>query len=73
MKHGVLDEASLNVMHGLNHERWQPFMDVMDYVMYRLGKKGNGLQLFYRCLRDTQYQHPSFREMVMELDRAGSY
>ena len=34
MKHGVLDEASLHVMHGLRHGRW-PFMDVMDYVMYR--------------------------------------
>ena len=74
MKHGVLDEASLHVMHGLRrHGRWQSFMDVMHYVMYRLGKKDNGLQLFYCCLRDTQYKHPSFGETVMELDRAGSY
>ena len=26
----------------------------LHYVMYRLGKKENGLQIFYRCLRETQ-------------------
>ena len=70
MKHGVLDEASLHVMHGLMHG-WWPFMDVMDYVMYRLGKKENGLQIFYHCLREMQYVHSSFRKIVGELETEG--
>ena len=70
MKHGVLDEASLHVMYGLRHGRW-PFMDVMDYVMYRLGKKENGLQILYHCLREIQYTHPLWRMVVEELKREG--
>ena len=70
MKHGVLDEASLTVMHGLRHRR-HPIMDEMDYVMYRLGKKENGLQIFYHCLREIQYIHSSFRRIVRELEIEG--
>ena len=70
MEHGVLDEASLTVMHGLSHERW-PFMDVMDYVMYRLGKKENGLQIFYHSLRKIQYRYPSCRRIVRVLETEG--
>ena len=70
MKHGVLDEASLHVLHGLMYERW-PFMDVMHYVMYRLGKRENGLQIFYHCLREIQYIDSSFRRIVRELEREG--
>ena len=71
-KHDVLDEGSLHVMHGLRHgiRRWAT-VDAMDYVMYRLGKKENGLQIFYQCLREAQYTRPSFREMVVKLERAG--
>ena len=72
MKHGVLDEASLRVLYGLRHGRW-PFMDVMDYVMYRLGKKENGLQIHYHCLREIQYTHPLWRMVVEELEREGLY
>ena len=70
MKHGVLDEASLTVMHGLCHERF-PFMDAMHYVMYKLGKKENGLQIFYHCLREIQHIDPSFTRRVRELEREG--
>ena len=71
MKHGVLDEASLHVMHGLRDWR-RPIMDVMDYVMYRLGKKESGLQIFYHCLREAQYLDPSFREVTVKIERAGN-
>ena len=70
MKHGVLDEASLTVMHGLSHERW-PFVDAMHYLMYRLGKKENGLQIFYHSLREIQYTHPSCRRIVRVLETEG--
>ena len=70
MKHGVLDEVSLTVMHGLRHGR-RSFMDVMDYIMYRLGKKENGLQIFYQCLREIQNKHYLCRKIVRELERAG--
>ena len=70
MKHGVLDEASLHVMHGLSHERW-PFMDGMHYIMYKLGKKENGLQIFYHCLKEIQDIDPSFMRIVRELEKEG--
>ena len=70
MKHGVLDEASLTVMHGLRHGRL-PFMDEMHYVMYKLGKKENGLQIFYHSLREIQDIDPSFMTIVRELEREG--
>ena len=47
-------------------------MDVMDYVMYRLGKKESGLQIFYHCLREAQYLDPSFREVAVKIERAGN-
>ena len=47
-------------------------MDAMDYLMYRLGKKENGLQIFYRCLRDAQDRHPSFREILSLIEEAGA-
>ena len=68
MKHGVLDKASLHIMHNLRSGRCF-FMDAMDYVMYRLGKKENGLQIFYHCLRKMQFIHPSFRRIFRELER----
>ena len=77
MKHGVLDEASLTVMHGLRHETWPfmhgrlPFMDGMGYMMYKLGKKENGLQIFYHCLKEIQDIDPSFMRIVRELKREG--
>ena len=70
MKHGVLDEASLHVMHGLRHGRWS-CMDTIHYVMYRLGKKENGLHIFYHCLRKMQYIDPSFRRIVRKLETEG--
>ena len=70
MKHNVLDEASLTVMHGLMYGRWS-FMDAMNYMMYKLGKKENGLQIFYQCLRKMRCTHPSLRRIVRELETEG--
>ena len=62
--HGILlDESSLD-----------PPMETMDefhYVMYRLGKKENGLQIFYRCLRETQDEYPRHRLVADMIEREG--
>ena len=50
-KHGILLDES--IMYPL-----LPPMDALHYVMYRLGKKESGLQIFYRCLRETQDEYP---------------
>ena len=49
-KHGILLDES--IMSSLKSHRDR--IDELHYVMYRLGKKENGLQIFYRCLRETQ-------------------
>ena len=41
------------------------------YVMYRLGKKENGLQIFYRCLRETQDEFPDHRRVADRLEVIG--
>ena len=43
-------------------------IDELHYVMYRLGKTENGLQIFYRCLRETQDEFPGHRFVA---DRIG--
>ena len=70
MKHNVLDEASLTVMHGPMHGR-HSYIEAMHYVMYKLGKKENGLQIFYHCLRKMRYTHPSCGRIVRVLETEG--
>ena len=49
-EHGILLDES--IMPSLMYHMGR--IDEFHYVMYRLGKKENGLQIFYRCLRETQ-------------------
>ena len=46
-------------------------IDEFHYVMYRLGKKENGLQIFYRCLRETQDEYPRHRLLADMIEREG--
>ena len=46
-------------------------VDELHYVMYRLGKKENGLQIFYRCLRETQDECPDHRLVADRIKRKG--
>ena len=56
-KHGILLDESIMSSLKLHRDR----IDELHYVMYRLGKKENGLQIFYRCLRETQDECPGHR------------
>ena len=46
-------------------------IDELHYVMYRLGKKDNGLQIFYRCLRETQDECPEHGWVADRIERKG--
>ena len=46
-------------------------IDEFHYVMYRLGKKENGLQIFYRCLRETQDECPDHRRAADRIESEG--
>ena len=41
--------------------------DRLHYVMYRIGRKENGLQIFYQCLKETQDRDLSHRYAVQIL------
>ena len=47
-------------------------IDELHYVMYRLGKKENGLQIFYRCLRETQDEFPDHRLVADKIESEGN-
>ena len=34
------------------------YLDQMHYLMYILGKRENGLQILFRCLKETQHRFP---------------
>ena len=47
-------------------------IDELHYVMYRLGKKESGLQIFYRCLRETtQDECPDHRMVANRIKSEG--
>ena len=46
-------------------------IDKFHYVMYRLGKKENGLQIFYRCLKETQDECPDHRWAADRIESEG--
>ena len=46
-------------------------IDELHYVMYRLGRKENGLQIFYRCLRETQDVCPDQRLVANRIESEG--
>ena len=69
IKHNVLDESSFKMVASLDPPR--VLMDRLHYVMYRIGKKENGLQFFYQCLKETQDRDPKHRSAVSIMDRQG--
>ena len=66
-KHGILLDES--IMSSLDTHMM--IIDELHYVMYRLGKKENGLQIFYHCLRETQDKHPQHRLVADRMERKG--
>ena len=66
-KHGILLDES--IMSSLDTH--MDTIDELHYVMYRLGKKENGLQIFYRCLRETQDECPQHRWAAGMIEREG--
>ena len=66
-KHGILlDESIMSSLDPPMGGR-----DEFHYVMYRLGKKESGLQIFYRCLRETQDEFPHHRLVADMIEREG--
>ena len=71
-KHGILlDKSSLRIMSSF--DSFIPIIDELHYVMYRLGQKEAGLQIFYRCLRETEEKFSSHRQVADRLDAKGQH
>ena len=70
-KHGILLDESIvsSLMSSLDTHMGG--IDEFHYVMYRLGKKENGFQIFYRCLRETQDECPQHRRVADRLESEG--
>ena len=68
-KHGILLDES--IMSSLGTPMGRMGIYELYYVMYRLGKKENGLQIFYRCLRETQDECPQHRRVADRIERKG--
>ena len=66
-KHGILLDES--IMSSLDPHMGR--IDELHYVVYRLGRKENGLQIFYRCLRETQDEFPEHRRVADMVERKG--
>ena len=70
VQYSVLSETSIHIMQGLRMQyRRNP--DQIHYLMYVLGKKENGLQIFYHCLKETQHGFPEHRRIVHHLESKG--
>ena len=69
IKHNVLDKSSFKIVASLD----PPIVaiDRLHYVMYRIGKKENGLQIFYQCLKETQDKAPEHTGAVSIMDHQG--
>ena len=68
-KYEVLEESSLEIMASLNPHIHM--MRKLNYVMYRVGKKENGLQIIYQCLKETQDRAPEHRIAVHIMEMQG--
>ena len=66
-EHGILLDESI-MSSSMPH---MGRIDELHYVMYRLGKKENGLQIFYHCLRETQDECPDHRLVAYRIKRKG--
>ena len=65
----VLDESSFDMVASLDPQ-WE-VMDRLHYVMYRIGKKENGLQIFHQCLKETQDRGSKHRYALKILKMEG--
>ena len=71
-EYGILDETSFHVLQSVRQYRRRiRFPDQMDYLMYILGKRENGLQILFRCLKETQHRFPEHRMIVQQLESEG--
>ena len=71
-EYGILDETSFHVLRSIGgYRRRLFFLDRMHYLMYILGKRENGLQILYRCLKETQHRFPAHRRIVQDLESKG--
>ena len=71
-EYGILDETSFHVLRSVRECRKGLFyLDQMHYLMYILGKRENGLQILFRCLKETQHRVPDHRRIVQELESKG--
>ena len=66
-EHGILLDES--IVSSLDTRMGR--IDELHYVMYRLGKKENGLQIFYRCLRETQNECPDHGWVADRIEMKG--
>ena len=69
IKHEVFNESSFEIVHSLRPPRG--VMDKLHYMMYRIGKKENGLKIFYQCLKETQDTAPSHGHAVSIMEHQG--
>ena len=61
-KHEVLDESSFEILDSLGPPR--VVIDWLHYLMFKIGKKENGLQIFYQCLKETQDRGSGHRDPI---------
>ena len=67
--YGILDETSYHVMRSVRgYRRGLLYLDQMDYLMYILGKRENGLQIL---LKETQHRFPEHRMIIRRLEKKG--
>ena len=71
-EYGILDETSFHVMRRIEeYSRRLFYLDRMHYLMYILGKRENGLQILYHCLKETQHRFLEHRMIVQQLESEG--
>ena len=71
-EYGILDETSFHVLRSVwGCRRGLFLLDRMHYLMYILGKRENGLQILYYCLKKTQHIVPEHRRIVQQLESEG--
>ena len=71
MQHEVLDECSFKIVATLGPPR--VVINRLHYVMFKIGKKENGLQIFYQCLKETQDRVPRHRDAIEILKMEGEF
>ena len=72
--YGILDETSFHVLRSVREcRRRLLYLDRMHYLMYILGKRENGLQILYYCLKETQHRVPEHWRIVERLEHAAGW